>query len=338
MQSAGNNLASVGAVKSPGKIHASMSSLGRSPSRKMPSTSVLLRELHAAQAALKGTQPTAPVQTTQKVASHSTQDRFASSSTLKINSLSRAQVEARLSNLSSNSAHPTPVSVPSTPIMTAKQSSNLPVVSSVPSVSQPAPSSPTAGSRPPPPPQFASRANAPSSNSPYLPNLTTSSTHVFRAPVPQVYDARGGWASQTPTPSSAEQITQRIYQLLMPSLTSIETRQATTTDQLLVSDQMLRDLVIEVKSLSDKEKERAKKEVEREEREKNTVKALLLLAERTEGVKKGLANIEAVIGVENTAFGNVSMLSRLGKIEMSVEEWLERLRDPKADSRSYMLP
>jgi len=124
----------------------------------------------------------------------------------------------------------------------------------------------------------------------------------------------------------------------MPSLTWIENRQATTIDQLLVSDQMLRDLVVEVKNLGDKEKERQKKEVEREEREKNTVKALLLLAEKTQGVKKSLANVEAVIGVERIEFGNVTMLDRLGKIEMSVEEWLERLRDPKADGGSYMLP
>ncbi len=119
----------------------------------------------------------------------------------------------------------------------------------------------------------------------------------------------------------------------MPSLTSIEHRQATTVDQLLLSDQRLGDLVVEVKSLGNKEKEREKKEVDREERDQNTVKALLLLAEKTEGVKKSLANIEAFIGVDKIESGSLSMLDRLGKIEMSVEEWLERLRDPKADGR-----
>lgn len=337
MQSAAN-LASMSAMKSPRKVHDSTPGVGRSPSRKMPSASVFLKELQATQAALKDTQA-APVQTTQRVASHFTQDRFASSSTLNVSSPTAAQVAASLKNLSSNSTHPTPVSLPTMSTVTANHSPNMPVVSIVPSRSQPALSPPSTFATSP---RLASWARSlqPSTYTPNPPssglsNLATGGTHAFRAG-PQVYDARGGWVSQT-TPSPAEQVTQRISQLLMPSLTSIENRQATTIDQLLVSDQMLRDLVVEVKNLGDKEKERQKKEVEREEREKNTVKALLLLAEKTEGVKKSLANVEAVIGVERMEFGNVTMLDRLGKIEMSVEEWLERLRDPKADGGSYML-
>lgn len=125
---------------------------------------------------------------------------------------------------------------------------------------------------------------------------------------------------------------------LQPVLALIQGQQTNILTHIANSDKTLHVLVGEVGKLreivvqrQDDAKERDAKDKANEERESQYLKALTILAQRLDDVKKVVVGIETVVGVNSAqGGGNATMLDRLQNIEMDVEEWLERVRDPDA--------
>jgi hypothetical protein len=76
-------------------------------------------------------------------------------------------------------------------------------------------------------------------------------------------------------------------------------------------------------------KEREAKDKAKIEREKEQLKVLTLLAQRVDDVRKRVIGIESVVRVGKGQDAG-TIFDRLQNIEMDVEEWLERVKDPDA--------
>jgi len=174
-------------------------------------------------------------------------------------------------------------------------------------------------------PKQSGQSSTPSTNSRNNPfELPT----YLRAPAPTALLRGDQSSASSPEQSSLQQI--------LPLLTVIKDQQTTILSHNATSDRSLRDLVAKVGKLSEwakqrdeGTKERETKDKANEEREKEKLKALILLAKKVDDVRKHVVGIETVVGVSK---GNdrMTMLDRLQNIEMNIEEWLERARDPDA--------
>jgi len=221
-----------------------------------------------------------------------------------------------------------PVPVPRTPVLDLtkellrrKQHSPVPVpkTSAQPQQRQSGQSSTTSTNSRSNPFDFRTGLRAPSPTPPTpAPFSNTFSTFV-----------RGAQSPAPPTDKSS-------LQQILPLLSVIKDQQTTILTQNAASDRSLHNLVAEVGKLSEwakqkdeKTKERETKDKANEEREKEKLKALILLSQRVDDVKKRVVGIETVVGVSQ-GHDKTTMLDKLQNIEMDVEEWLERTRDPDA--------
>lgn len=143
-------------------------------------------------------------------------------------------------------------------------------------------------------------------------------------------------------PSSSIQSNFPFSQPIYPSLTLMQDQQSIILTHLGNSDRTLRDLLTEVGKLTEKAKrqedetkEREAKDKAKEERESEHLKALILIAQRVDEIKKCVLGIETVVGITGGQDGSKkTVLDRLRNIEMDVEEWLEKVKDPLAGGKS----
>lgn len=205
---------------------------------------------------------------------------------------------------------------------------------------------------------FISRMDLSSSKTPYQPpkglwsqkkTLETASggdgSHSSLQPPPET----SGYGVLRGTLSPADQIAQRVVQLLSPELGLMREQQEVVRQDLAKSDETIRGLVGEVgRLLGQKEKEKEGEKREREdreraarwEREKKSFDAMVMLAKRMEEVKSDVAGIARLVGVGKgmmRGYGEgSSMVERLESVDMNVEEWLEKHRDQEASECFFL--